>query len=265
VQTPQVRALVDEAACHTFCLADAGSDADAPWRLQTTVVTLRGMASVGAFQVQTLAADTTKLKVIKDAFERLAPADRRLLLERGVAVKNETDVRGANARVSFSHRVKPQPRPVRKDMDVALQLADASQQMKLANAALEALKASIRASWDPESKVEVYHEGAVKLCKAVGGTTTRVTYTCPGGVAAFERELSEEEQARVHSAFSRPDALLHVRGEAVGGGSQKRQMTVNSSGRALAVSFSAPNGQDSPARLPSHAYAARRGGPAGQA
>ena len=103
--------------------------------------------------------------------------------------------------------------------------------------------------------MEVYGAGTVKLCKAPG-STTRVMYLCPGGVAAFQRELSNEEQARLHTAFSRPDALLHVRGEAVGAEQgPERRMTVNSSGRALTVSFSVP-GQA--ARLPSHAFAARR-------
>ena len=84
-------------------------------------------------------------------------------------------------------------------------------------------------------------------------------YACPGGVAAFERGLSEEERARVQPAFARPDVLLHVRGEAVGreqGPPHKRGMTVNSSGRALQVSYG--GGASNAPSLPSHAFAARR-------
>lgn len=251
-------ALVDEAACHTYCSTDAGDEADAPWRLRVAVATLREMASVGAFQVQTLAGDPTKLKVLKESFERLTPADQRLLLERGVVVRTESVVNVTNARVVFSHTKVPKPRPVKPDVDLTTQLAACSQQWKVVEESLQALKAQVRHSFPTNTKVVVCGEGAVKLCKPTGQSWTRVAYGCPGGLASFERELSDEEKARVNSAFSRPDELLHVRGVAVGAEQSRltRHMTVNSSGRALAVGFSFPG---EAARLPSHAFAARQG------
>ena len=252
----EVGALVDEAACHAYLRADASCEMDAPWRLRVAVATLREVASVGAFQVQTLAPDPTKLKVLKEGFEMLEPDDKEMLLERGVVVRTETVVSAANARVVFSHAKAPTPRPLKSDVDLATQLAACSQQWKMAEAELEQLKEGVRSSFSANAKVVVFGEGAVKLCKSAVRPWTRVAYGCPGGMAKFH-ELSDEEQVRVRSAFCRPDALLHVRGEAVGaeqGGPRKRHMSVNSSGRALAVGFSVAG---EAARLPSHAFASR--------
>ena len=56
---------------NSFCLADSGGEDDAPWRLRTTVVTMRVVARTGPFQVQTIAAHPDKLNVKRELFEAL--------------------------------------------------------------------------------------------------------------------------------------------------------------------------------------------------
>ena len=72
--------------------------------------------------------------------------------------------------------------------------------------------------------------------------SVRVTYSCPGGEAAFKRDLSAEEQASLRHVFERPAPLLHVRGQNVGEEhadehGRKPFKRVNTSGHALTVSY----------------------------
>ena len=253
----QVRALVDEAACNTFCCADVGTEEYAPFRLRSAVKTLREIRSLGKFQLQTIAAEPNKLTVSKEKFEGLAPADQRLLLERGVIERTESVSSGGKCRLTFSHTRQPRLRPIDADVDVGVQLASCQQNWKVAENSLESLKASLRLALSEDTKVEVFAMGTVKLGKRPTSVTS-VRYKCPGGEATFKRELSNEEQERLWPAFSFPQPLLHVRTEAVGReqGIHKRGMTLNRSGRTLTATFGGRSGDA--AHLPSHAFAERR-------
>jgi hypothetical protein len=253
----EARALADEAACHAFCLGSMSmDDDDAPWRMRTAISTLKMVSSVGAFAVQTLAAQPNKLNVLKRSFEVLSPPDQSLLLDTGVVHKTVSVVSGSTAPVRFSHHTKPAARAIRPDVDVATQLAACQQDEKEAYASLELLKQSIRSAWPAGAKIDVAGEGTVTLGKTAG-ESTRVLYSCPGGEAAFKRDLSDEQQQRLEHVFVRPEPLLHVRGHAVGREHGKPKMTVNSSGRALTASFTT-SADDNAARLPTHAFGARR-------
>ena len=118
----------------------------------------------------------------------------------------------------------------------------------------------MRASWPEGGGVELPGEGTVKHGRRPA-VSTRVTFACPGGEAAFKRGLSAEEQARLRHVFERPEALLHVRGQHVGeehaGEHEEPTMRVNASGRALTVSYNTV-GPKSAVRLPTHAFASRK-------
>ena len=161
---------------------------------------------------------------------------------------------------------------MKKDVDVSTQLAACQQQEKVALKDLEALKELIRKApvWAPEMKIDVFEEGAphddstrlgsVRLGKLPTGIVSRELYSCPGGEAAFDRDLNDDEKARVTSAFARPPPTLHVRGHAVGReqGPHQTGMMVNSSGRALVVSSGGGAGPSGAPSLPSHSFAARK-------
>ena len=120
---------------------------------------------------------------------------------------------------------------------------------------LEKMIGAVRTTAGTDSAPEHAHREADKI-QAMASLN-------PGGVAAFQGALSEEERKRVQPAFVRPGVLLHVRGEAMGQGqdTEKRPMAVNrvnSSGRALQVSFSGGGSLGAAPSLPSHAFAKRR-------
>ena len=255
----EVRALVDEAACHAFCLGDkdgASADDDAAWRMRTVIKTLRASRTLGDYAVQTLAPAPNKLKVDRPSFEALSAEDQAMLLARGLVQKTVVTVEGCSAPVRFLHKTRPAGRPIAPDLDVALQLAKCQLEERAAFAALEHLKREIRHAWPGGTKVEVPGEGSVALGRAAGASQ-RVLYGCSGGEAAFQRELNAAEQSRLQDVFARPDVLVHVRGHAVGREHGKRGMTVNSSGRALAASCSIATDTQIP-HLPTHSFGARR-------
>jgi len=248
---------VDEAACSSFCLSAVDEEEDAPWRLRTTVKTLRMNESVGAFQVQTLAPDPTKLEVDRRSFDHLRPRDQQMLLDRGL-VQRKVSVCAGSARITFVHVEPPKGRAVKKDVDLGLQLAACQQAEKEAKAALNSLKLMIHSQWAENTKVEVQGEGYVRLGVRTSSHQT-VKYSCVGGEEAFKRLLSADEQKRLKHVFARPENFLHVRGV-------KASRTVNTSGRALTVSTGgvsvaggggAEEGEAAP-RLPTHSFASRR-------
>jgi hypothetical protein len=237
-----------------LCLADLCEE-DPRQRLQKAMETLRkGAEMKDGFRVQINAPDGNKLRVAKQQFQSLSPADQLRLITDGI-VQQTQKVSLRPAAIRVTHGIKPAEAPI-TDVDVPTQLARCQHDLKKASALLDDLKSRIRTQWAEGTKVVVPNQGLVNLGRrTVTGEVTR--FKCPGGQEVF-KQLSVEDQMRLEPAFRRPGTHLRVD---TGGG---RATTANMGGRALmftSASGSRAAGPDA-ACLPTHCFASRNWQPA---